>query len=77
MFQRNISTEIVETIVHNGEVIEHYSKDKPCPSALVLGFWQEQAVHLVVAQCKDHARIITVYYPDKGKWINFKIRKEV
>ncbi len=76
MFQRNISTDAVQKILQNCEIIKLYSEDKPCPSALVLGFWQKKPIHMVVAQCEDHARLITVYYPDKKHWINFKIRKE-
>jgi len=76
MFQRNISTDEIDQILQSCEIIKLYSEDKPCPSALVLGFWQRMPIHMVVAQCEDHARLITVYHPDKGKWIDFKIRKE-
>ena len=75
MFQRNISTEMVKEIIKNGTLIEEYPEDSPCPSALVLGYWRKQPYHIVVAQCDDHVRIITVYQPDKNKWIDFKIRK--
>ena len=75
MFQRNISTDGITGMIQNSEVIELYLDDKPCPSALVLGYWQNKPVHLVIAQCVDHARVITVYHPDKNKWIDYKKRK--
>ena len=33
-----------------------------------------EVCHVVVADCIDHARIITVYYPAKDKWIEDRIR---
>jgi len=76
MFQRNITTEIIKSIVINGEIIEEYPLDIPYPSALILGFCKEEPFHMVVAQCKDHTIVITVYQPDEAKWINYRQRKE-
>ncbi|HUV82421.1 MAG TPA: DUF4258 domain-containing protein [archaeon] len=75
MFQRNISTSDIRYIIENGEIIEDYLDDEPCPSALFLGFIKKP-IHIVVAQCEDHARIITVYIPEKDKWIDYRIRKD-
>jgi len=50
--------------------------DVPCPSALMLGFRWSFPHHVVVAECKDHVRIITVYKPGKDKWIDYRIRRE-
>ena len=36
----------------------------------------QRPFHLVLAQSEDHARIITVYQPDKEKWIDYRKRKE-
>ncbi len=74
MFQRNISTDKLIEVVNNSSVIEEYHDDKPCPSVLLLGFVNTEACHVVIADCIDHARIITVYYPAKDKWIEDKIR---
>jgi hypothetical protein len=76
MFQRNISTEEIENVIANGEMIENYPDDEPCPCALFLGFTKGIPCHIVVAQCNDHVRIITVYQPEKDKWIDYKIRRE-
>lgn len=37
MFQRNISTGDIGQVVLYGEIIEEYTNDEPCPSALFLG----------------------------------------
>jgi len=75
MFERNISTDIVKNIVLDGEIIEQYNEDEPCPSCLLLGFMNKTPFHIVIAQCIDHIRIITIYRPDRKKWINYKKRK--
>ena len=76
MFQRNISTNDIRYIIENGEIIEDYLDDEPCSSALFLGFIKTKPIHIVFAQCEDHARIITVYIPEKDKWIDYRIRKD-
>ena len=75
MFQRNISTDQIKQILLSAETIEEYSRDTPCPSALLLGYIEKEPFHLVLGQCKDHLRIITVYQPNKNKWIDYKIRR--
>ena len=74
MFQRNISTEDIRQVVFQGEIIEDYHDDEPCPSVLLLGFTEGIPCHVVVSQCKDHARVITVYIPEKHKWVDYKVR---
>jgi len=75
MFQRNISTEDIKEIIMKGEVIEEYTDD-PCPSALILGFLQNSPYHVVVAECEDHVRIVTVYKPEEDKWIDYRTRRQ-
>jgi hypothetical protein len=75
MFQRNISTEDIEHVIIHGEIIEDYPDDEPCPSALFLGFIEGKPCHAVVAQCEDHARVITVYIPEKDRWVDYRIRR--
>lgn len=76
MFQQNIFTDDIKSVIANGEVIEEYADDKPCPSALVLGFLGGTPYHVVVAECEDHVRIITVYIPSEEKWIDYRIRRK-
>jgi len=75
MFQRNVTTEMIMEMIHGGEVIEQYPNDFPCPSVLILGYSKEKPFHVVVGQCEDHLRIITVYIPDDEYWIEHKKRK--
>lgn len=75
MFQVNISTEDVKKLIIGGEIIEEYPDDEPCVSVLILGFLDEKPYHIVVAQCEDHARIVTAYHPNEGNWIDHRIRR--
>jgi hypothetical protein len=75
MFQRNVSTDDIKEIVIKGEIIEEYIDDEPCPTALMLGFLENIPYHVVVAECEDHVRIVTVYIPDEDKWVRYRIRR--
>ena len=75
MFERYISTEDMIYILKNGEIIEQYSDDEPCPSVLMLGYISDQPYHLVVGICEDHLRIITAYTPDESHWIDSRRRR--
>ena len=76
MDKREIGTKEVIDVILNGEIIEKYRDDKPCPSFLILGFVGPRPIHVLVALCKEHIRIITTYEPDAMKWINFRLRKK-
>jgi hypothetical protein len=75
MFQRNVSTDDIKGTVLKGEIIEEYIDDEPCPSALMLGFLENIPYHVVVAECEDHVRIVTVYIPEEDKWIRYRRRR--
>jgi hypothetical protein len=72
--ERGISADDLANLILNGDIIEEYLDDFPCPSALLCGFlpW---ACHIVVGICKDQLRVITVYLPDEDEWIDNKVRK--
>ena len=76
MFQRNISTENVQEVVIHGQMIEDYPEDEPCPSALFFAYSEGRPCHVVVAECEDHVRIITVYIPENNKWIDHVLRRD-
>jgi hypothetical protein len=76
MFQRNVTTEDIKEIIKNGEIIEEYCNDFPCPSILILGFVKGKSLHIVLGACDDHVRIVTVYEPDEMQWIQFRKRKD-
>jgi len=75
MFERNVSTDNLITIISLGEIIEEYSDDDPCPSVLILAFIDAVAYHTVIALCTDHIRVITVYIPEQDKWIEYRRRR--
>lgn len=75
MFERNVSSDDILEFLRAGEMIEQYPDDEPCPSLLLLGYKNEVPFHLVIAECKDHIRVITVYIPEPDKWINNRIRR--
>lgn len=75
MDERGVSTEGLVNLISEGEIIEEYYDSKPCPSFLIFGSVEGDYCHAVVALCKNHLRIITVYWPGEDKWINQRIRK--
>ena len=75
MFERNISTDDLITVISSGEIIEEYPEDEPCPSILIMGLIGAVAYHTVIAICTDHIRVITVYIPEEDKWIEYRKRR--
>lgn len=76
MDERGISTDELINLILKGRIIEEYPDSKPCPSALIAGIAGERCCHAVVALCENHVRIVTVYWPEDGKWINQIMRKK-
>lgn len=75
--ERNISEVEIKEASMTIEVIEDYSDDKYSPSCLLLGFTlANRALHLQVSRVEsDSVKIITLYEPDSGQWINERKRK--
>jgi hypothetical protein len=76
MILRRITVDEIRDAIRNGEVIEDYPQDKFGPSCLILGFTGDgRPLHV---QCSYPSRplvkIVTVYEPDPGEWIDFKER---
>jgi hypothetical protein len=68
--------EVEDAITSRSEVIEDYPEDKYGPSCLILGYTKaHRPLHV---QCSYPSRplikIITLYEPDPGLWIDFRIR---
>ena len=65
IFQRSIKREDVFEVLLTGEIIEEYPDDKPWPSALFLGWLNDQPLHVVAAYSREAQKvaIITVYEP--------------
>lgn len=65
--------------VLQGEIIEDYPTDRPYPSCLIYGnTFAGQPVHSVWGynQANGWAVLITVYRPDPGRWLNWRIRRK-
>jgi hypothetical protein len=78
MFERELDRDAVVRVIHRGEVIARYPDDRPFPSQLLLGFADDQAVHVVVAQNPDtrDCFVVTAYQPDPAVWSHdFKTRR--
>jgi hypothetical protein len=79
IFERGISREAIKHIICHGEIIESYLNDKPFPSVLLLGVWDNKPLHSVIALDDNTQRIfvITAYYPDtKYFQLDFKTRRQ-
>ena len=64
-----ISSNEVETVVAQGEVIEDYPNDPRGDSCLMLGFGEGgRAVHVVCSPKDEYLAIITAYLPDLAQW---------
>ncbi len=78
MFERGLSGDDVRSVLRDGEEIVSYPDDTPYPSCIMLGFMEDRAVHIVVAQ-EENTRtcyVITVYRPDLDLWeSDFKRRR--
>lgn len=64
----------IETAIMNGEVLEDYPDDPRGESCLLLGYVEENPLHIVVGwagmklSVNKTMRIITVYIPRPPKW---------
>ena len=64
--------------VFQGTVIEDYPGDRPFPSCLIYGnTYDQEPVHSVWAYNQEVGRaiLITVYRPDPGLWIDWRVRR--
>jgi hypothetical protein len=66
MMEKGISRNTVKKVLLSGELIEDYPDDKPCPSALFLGWDKGKPFHVVMAldSVSGYCFVITAYRPD-------------
>jgi hypothetical protein len=79
MFQRGIPPDAVHALLNRGEIIATYPDDRPYPSLLILGWYDNRPVHAVIAQNHEaqECQVITVYQPSPLLWnADFKSRKQ-
>ena len=74
---RHVMLQEIREAIAAGEIIEDYPDDKYGPSCLIFGFTGAgRPLHI---QCSYPSRplvkVITLYEPDAGLWIDFKVRK--
>jgi hypothetical protein len=75
--ERNISATEIRQAGANAKIIEDYPDDKYSPSCLLLGFIEGgRPLHIQVSYVDaDLVKIITLYEPDEGEWIDFAQRR--
>lgn len=75
--ERNISEQELRQAGAAAEVIEDYPTDKYSPSGLLLGFTAAgRPLHFQVSYADgDLTKIITLYEPDEGDWIDCRKRR--
>ena len=76
-FDDGLTFEEIYFSVMHGEVIEDYLNDKPYPSCLIMGKnFSGKPIHSVWAYNPENrwTVLITVYRPDPGLWIDWKVR---
>jgi hypothetical protein len=76
MIKRQITDDEVRDAILSGEIIENYPDDKYSPSCLVFG--RTQAGRPLHVQCSapPRVRVITVYQPDPGEWVDNRQRRK-
>jgi hypothetical protein len=68
--ERMITSNEVQTVVTQGELIEDYPSDPRGHSCLMLGFGETgRAVHVVCSPKDQYLAIITAYLPDPGSMV--------
>lgn len=74
---RRIPVKEVREAIASGEVIEDYPEDKYGPSWLIFGYTSDRRpLHIQTSYPdRDLVKIITLYEPDPGRWLDFRTRK--
>ncbi len=74
-YAEDITISDLEMVISSGEILEDYSDDPRGSSCLILGYSQNQPIHIVCGYTPGKwVRIITVYMPKLPKWINERTR---
>ena len=74
---RHITVEELRDAIASGQIIEDHPDDKYGPSCLMLGFTRSsRPLHIGCSYpSRPLLKIITIYEPDPGQWIGFKVRR--
>lgn len=74
-----ISPREVRQALQSGEIIEDYPEDRPYVSCLVYGRTRQgRPLHVVCAPVPEEETliVITVYEPDRERWIEYRQRRK-
>jgi len=77
--ERNVKQTAVIQVILEGEIIEEYPEDAPCPSCLIFNMIKKKPYHVVVAfdEAAEKVYIITVYEPGLDKFeADYKTRRK-
>jgi hypothetical protein len=74
---RHVSVQELREAVATSQIIEDYPTDKYGPSCLLLGFTSAaRALHIQVSYPqRPLIKVVTVYEPDPGSWIDYRYRR--
>ena len=75
--ERNISEDEIRQAGSGIEVIEDYPDDKYSPSCLVGGVTERgRPLHMQVCYtAPEMLKIVTIYEPESGQWVDFRTRR--
>ena len=75
-----LSIDEIYSSVFQGRMIEDYPDDSPYPSCLIFGnTFNREPIHSVRAynQETENAVLVTVYRPDKNRWLGWITRRRI
>ncbi len=78
LFERGLKRSQVFEAISNCEIIEQHSLQRPLPSVLVLGYYNNEALHVMLAvdEAEEMLWIITAYKPSLKEWMeDYKTRR--
>src|SRR5262245_5526386 len=75
--ERNINEQEIREAGVQAEIIENYPDDKYSPRRLLLGFTAAgRPLHFQVSFAETVlTKIITIYEPDPGEWLDYRTRR--
>lgn len=79
LFERNLNRGQIFEALLNCETIEHHELQRPLPSVLVLGYYGQEPLHIMLAidEIDEILWIVTVYSPSLEEWMDdYKTRRQ-
>lgn len=70
LLERDIRRAEIFGALENFEIVESYAHEKAIPSFLLLGYYENKALHIVTAvdEIEEILWVITVYAPSPEEW---------